>query len=163
MPMIEDERRRNAGFIINTAAVASAGAAAVLSKRSILGALIKADTPVLATIAISMVIALGKLFDQNIGSTAAITLLSKYIGSSLGVAGTKSIVGWVPIIGRVANATITFGFIEALGWQIYDYFDKEYEGKVTQPKRSTRAGRIPIYEKMPAAERTPVTKKIPVT
>lgn len=156
--MVDDERRRKAGFIINTAAAASAGTAAVLSKKSILGALLKADTPVLATIAIGMVIALGKLFNQNIGSAAAAALLSKYTGSFLGVAGTKSLVGWIPIIGSAANATLTFGFVEALGWQIYDYFNEEHKGEAEKPKRSHRPWSIPISEKAPAA-----TKKIPVT
>lgn len=151
---MSEERRRNARLIIRAAAAASAGVAAVLSKRSILGALLKADTPVLTAIAVGMVMALGRLFNQNVGSSEAIAILSKYIGSGLGIAGAKSIVGWIPILGNAANATLTFGFMEALGWQIYDHFDQEHEDKISGPRKSAKAWRIPVSENIP------VTKKI---
>ncbi len=154
---MSEERRKQAGIIIHAAAAASAGAAAMLSKKSILGALLKADTPVMTAIAVGMVIALGRLFGQDIGSTAAIALLSKYLGSGLRISGAKSLVGWIPVLGNAASATLTFGFMEALGWKIYDHFDKKHEGKTSMPSKRTKVWNIPVGEKIP------VTKKIQVT
>lgn len=163
--MSEEDRRDQAKIIIHAAAAASAGTAAVLSKKSILGAFLKADTPVLTAIAIGMVIALGKLFDQDISSASAITLLSKYIGAGASMAGAKSLVGWIPLLGNAANATITFGFMEALGWKIYSYFDKAHKEEAREPVRAPKFWDVPVTKKILITEDTPTsaTKKIPVT
>ncbi len=163
--MSEEERRNQAQFIIHAAAAASAGTAAVLSKKSLLGAFLKADTPALTAIAIGMVIALGRLFDQDIGSSAAITLLSKYLKSGAGMAGAKSLVGWIPLLGNAANAAITFGFMETLGWKLYDYFEKEYKEKTIGPIRAPKFWDLPVTKKIPITEDVPApaTKRIPIT
>ena len=160
---MSEERRNQAKLIIHAAAAASAGTAAVLSKKSLLGAFLKADTPVLTAIAVGMVIALGKLFDPDTSSATAVTLLSKYIGSGAEIAGAKSLVGWIPLLGNAANATITFGFMEALGWKIYSYFDEEYKDK--EEIRAPKFWDIPVPKKILITEDTPtpVTKKIPIT
>ncbi|MGA9097616.1 MAG: hypothetical protein WB392_01645 [Methanotrichaceae archaeon] len=163
--MSEEERRNQAKFIIHAAAAASAGTAAVLSKKSLFGAFLKADTPILTAIAVGMVIALGKLFDPDMGSSTAVTLLSKYIGSGAEIAGAKSLVGWIPLIGNAANATITFGFMETLGWKIYSHFDETYEDKAAEPTMAPKFWDIPVTKKILITEDapTPVAKKIPVT
>lgn len=162
--MNEEERKNQAQIIIHAAAAASAGTAAVLSKKSILGAFLKADTPVLTAIAVGMVIALGRLFDQDIGGASAATILSKYIGSGVKVAGAKSLVGWIPFLGNAANATITFGFMEALGWNIYSYFDEAHKDTVV-PIKAPKFWNIPVTKKILISDEAPTsaTKKIPVT
>ncbi|MFB3764130.1 MAG: hypothetical protein ACE14P_02660 [Methanotrichaceae archaeon] len=163
--MSEEERKSQAKIIIHAAAAASAGAAAVLSKKSLLGAFLKADTPVMTAIAVGMVIALGRLFDQDIGSTTAVTLLSKYIGAGAEIAGAKSLIGWIPFIGNAANATLTFGFMEALGWKIYSSFDEAHKEKAREPVRSPKFWDIPVPKKISITEDMPasVTKRIPIT
>ncbi len=163
--MSEEERKNQAKIIIHAAAAASAGTAAVLSKKSILGAFLKADTPVLTAIAVGMVLALGKLFDPDMGSSTAVTLLTKYIGSGVEIAGAKSLVGWIPLLGNAANATITFGFMEALGWKIYSHFDETYNDKAAEPIKAPKLWNIPVTKKILITEDTPksVTKKIPIT
>jgi len=161
--MSEEERRSQAKLIIHAAAAASAGTSAVLSKKSLLGAFLKADTPVLTAIAIGMVVALGKIFDQDTNSATAVTLLSKYIRSGAEIAGAKSLVGWIPFIGNAANATITFGFMEALGWKIYSHFDEAYKARETTT--APKFWDLPVTKKIFITEdtSTSVTKKIPVT
>lgn len=163
--MSEEDRRDQATIIIHAAAAASAGTAAVLSKKSIIGAFLKADTPVLTAIAVGMAIALGRLFNQDVSSAAAVSLLSKYIGSGARVAGAKSLVGWIPVLGNAANATITFGFMEALGWKIYSHFDEAYKDKAAKAAPAPKLWNIPVTKKILITEDKPtsVTKKIPVT
>ncbi len=163
--MSEEDRRNQAKLIIHAAAVASAGTAAALSRKNIFGSFLKADTPVLTTIAVGMVIALGKLFDRDIGSTTAVALLSKYIGAGARVAGAKSLVGWIPLLGNAVNATLTFGFTEALGWKIYNYFDEEYKEKGIKTIIPHEQWMTPVTKKIIISESEPAlaAKKIPVT
>ena len=161
--MSEEDRKNQATLIIHAAAAASAGTAAVLSKKSLLGAFLKADTPVLTAIAVGMVVALGKLFDPDMGSATAVTLLSKFIGQGAEIAGAKSLVGWIPVLGNAANATITFGFMEALGWKIYSHFDEAYKDR--EETKAPKFWDIPVTKKILITEDMPtsVAKKIPVT
>jgi uncharacterized protein (DUF697 family) len=154
MHMIEDNRRRNAGFIINAAAAASAGAAGMLSRKNVLGAFFKADAPILAAIAVGMAVAIGNLFDKSTGSATAISVLSKHMGSGLGLAGTESLLGWVPVLGNAANAAITFEYMEKLGWDIYDYFDEKYPLDAPPSKKGQKTWHVDITKN--------ITKKIPV-
>jgi uncharacterized protein (DUF697 family) len=162
MYMTEDNRRRNAGFIISAAAAASAGAAGMLSRKNVLGAFLKADAPVLAAIAVGMAVAIGNLFDRSTGSAAAVSVLSKHLGSGLGLAGTESLLGWVPVLGNAANAAITFEYMEKLGWEIYDYFDEKYPSEAPPSKKGQKVWHIDVTKSVAKGAAKSVTKRIPV-
>jgi len=137
--MIEEERKRKAHLIIHGASTASAGAAAILAQRIIL---LGVEAPVMATIATGMIISLGKLFDQTIEKSEAEGLVNKYKDVGLGIAGAKTLLGFIPVIGNVANATITFGCTEALGWWAYNHFEARHKSRPT--KRSLCTWRISV-------------------
>jgi uncharacterized protein (DUF697 family) len=127
--MIEEERKRKAHLIIHGASTASAGAAAILTQRIIL---LGVEAPVMTTIATGMIISLGKLFNQTIEKSEAEGLVNKYKDVGLGIAGAKMLLGFIPVIGNVANATITFGCTEALGWWAYNHFEARHRSGPTK-------------------------------
>jgi uncharacterized protein (DUF697 family) len=156
--MTEDSRRRNAGLIIGAAAAASAGAAGMLSRKNVLGAFLKADAPVLAAIAMGMAVAIGNLFDRSAGSATAISVLSKHMGSGMGLAGAESLLGWVPVLGNAANAAITFEYMEKLGWDIYNHFEEKYPQEAQPLKKAQRTWHVDIDKNI----NKNTTKRIPV-
>jgi uncharacterized protein (DUF697 family) len=137
--MIEEERKRKAHLIIHGASTASAGAAAILAQRILL---LGVEAPVIATITTGMVVSLGKLFDQAIEKPEAETLIDKYKDLGLSIVGAKTLLGFIPVIGNVANATITFGCTEALGWWAYNHFEARHKSRPS--RRSSGTWRVSI-------------------
>lgn len=121
MTLTPKERKQRANKIIHGAAASSASTSAALAQGATLGA----DTPIITAIAVGMVIALGELFGKSLEKSTAIAILGQTAGASIGVAGAKAVLGWFPGIGNIANATISFTYLEALGWSIYKYFEKQ--------------------------------------
>ena len=114
-----EARKQKAAIIIHSAASAASLLAGLLAQ----GATFGADTPFLTVITIGMIVALGTLFDKKITKTAATAVISQNFGAFAGVALAKAILGWIPILGNFANASITFGLHEATGWACYLIFE----------------------------------------
>ena len=102
-------------------AIASAAAASGAMAQ---GAVFGADTVVLTTIHVGIVLVLGELFGQSLNKQAAMAILGTAAGAGVGVFGAKAILGFFPGIGNVANATISGSYTEALGWWCFNYFDE---------------------------------------
>lgn len=104
--------------IIHKAATSAAIASGAMAQ----GSIVSFDTPVLVTIHIGMVVAIGAVFGKKVSQANAIALLGAATGVGIGVAGVKSVMGIVPIAGNLANATVSFTYTEALGWFCFKYF-----------------------------------------
>jgi len=120
--MATEEQKRKAHLIIHGASASAAAASGAMAQ----GAAFGADTAVLTGIHIGMVAALGELFGQSLDKQAAIALLGTAAGAGIGVYGAKALLGFLPGIGNAANAAISGGYTETLGWWCFNYFD---EGK----------------------------------
>lgn len=115
----EDNRiTKETRSIIHKAATSAAIASGAMAQ----GSIVSLDTPVLVTIHIGMVVAIGAVFGKKVSHANAIALLGAATGVGIGVAGVKSVMGIVPIAGNLANATVSFAYTEALGWFCFKYF-----------------------------------------
>lgn len=106
---------------IHTAAVA-AGASGVIP-------IPVADAIPMSAAQVTMVIALGKIFGQKIGESAAKGLLGAAASTFVG----RELFKLIPVVGWITSAGIAAGVTEAIGWTLAVDFAKtartEYERK----------------------------------
>ena len=91
---------------IHTASVASAAAGAI--------PIPVADAIPISAAQVTMVIALGKVFDQKISSSAAKGAIGALASTFVG----RNLVKMIPIIGWGISAAVAAGVTEAIGWTI---------------------------------------------
>jgi len=80
------------------------------------------DNAIITPIQITMIVALGKVFDQAIAKTAAKGLLATFATALVGRSISQILVGWVPGIGNVINASTAAVITEGVGWAAVKYF-----------------------------------------
>lgn len=117
-PYVKEQDFSKLEAIIHT----SSGSAAAASGAMAQGAVLGLDTPVIISIHIGMIIALGEIFGRKLDKNTAIALLGAAAGVGIGVFGVKAILGFVPIGGNIVNAAVSFGYTEFLGWTFVKYF-----------------------------------------
>ena len=96
--------------------------AAVTSGAMAQGSILALDTPVLISIHVGMVAALGALFGKKVNHANAMAILGAAAGVGIGVAGVKAVSGVIPIVGNLTNAAVSFSYTESLGWFCFNYF-----------------------------------------
>ncbi|NCR01464.1 MAG: hypothetical protein GPJ11_20130 [Microcystis aeruginosa L211-101] len=111
-------QRNRANVLIHGAAVAASAASGAL-------AFIALDTPILTGIYIGLVKELGKVFNHNVTDEDGMAMLAAYGGFGLGLIGVRVLLGWIPVLGNAANATISFTTTEAIGWYCFHSFDEK--------------------------------------
>lgn len=105
--------------IIHGASASAAGIGAGLAQLPL------ADSALITPIQVAMIIALGKVFDQEISKAAATAILG---GASAALAGrglSQLLVGWIPFVGNAINTATAAGVTEAVGWIAVDNFSKD--------------------------------------
>lgn len=124
-----DEKKRMTGMMIHGFAVAHAATAAVLAQTLV------GDEAALTALTVAMIIAVARLNGADWDAGAALAFLGIFIGSYVGVRGATFLIKWIPGIGNAANACVTFGTTEVLGWATYLFIKK---GK-TNPEAMTKS------------------------
>lgn len=81
------------------------------------------DRLLITPIQVGMAIKLAKIFGIKLGETAASTLLTSGVASSFGKAVSQAILGRIPVLGNVVNASTAAVITEAMGWAIVKEFD----------------------------------------
>lgn len=130
------EQLKKCHAIIHTASVASGAAGAI--------PIPVADALPISGIQVSMVLGLGKVFEQEIAESTAKGLISAAAATFIG----RNLVKFIPIIGWGISAAVAAGVTEAIGWCLAvdfangDYVDgykdgcndtsKVYEAKFTK-------------------------------
>ncbi len=71
-----------------------------------------------------MIIALGENFGAHVNKQIAMSMLGQWVGAGVGIYGAKAVLGIFPVLGNLANAAISGGYTEGLGWWSVRYFDK---------------------------------------
>ena len=108
--------------IIHTAATAAAAVGGGLAQIPL------SDSAVLIPLQITMIISLGKVFDLHLTDSAAKGIALGTAGSFVGRALSQILVGWIPGVGNVINATTAAGLTEAIGWAAAEKFSR---GEIT--------------------------------
>ena len=115
--MPEDQKQK-CNTIIHGAAVAAGGAGSGLAQVPM------ADSAIITPIQIGMIIALGKVFDQNITKSAANAIFSGMVASFAGRTASQLLVGWLPLVGNAVNAATAASLTELVGWNSAEQFYK---------------------------------------
>lgn len=115
--MTDENRRAIATKIIDDTAASAATMTAVFSQVPGMGA------ATLTKLYFEMAAKIATLFDQELKSQEARTLVlaacNRYAKSIV----EKSVLGWIPLLGNAINAKITYDLTQNVGWYFYDYFD----------------------------------------
>lgn len=105
--------------IIHTASLSAAGVGAGLAQIPL------ADNVVITPIQITMIVSLGKVFEQEITKAIAKGLLAGFVASYVGRGVAQAAWGWIPGIGNASNAITAAVITESIGWICVDHFYKE--------------------------------------
>ena len=80
-----------------------------------------ADAALTLPIIIDMIIKLENLFELERDIAAELRVAMIFLES--GAVTSKSVLGFVPILGNFANAAITYSLTETIGWVVYEIFN----------------------------------------
>ena len=117
--------------IIHSASVSAAAVGAGLAQLPL------ADNAVITPIQITMIVSLGKVFDQEVTKTAAKGILAGLIASFVGRSVSQAVWGWIPGIGNASNAITAATITESIGWLGVDYFYKERYSYDNSPNKTS--------------------------
>ncbi|MDR1873475.1 MAG: hypothetical protein LBQ90_00470 [Synergistaceae bacterium] len=115
---MDDSQNTKCHTIIHAAATAAAGAAAGLAQ------IPGSDNVVITPIQIGMIVSLGKVFGEELSEAAAMAALATAAATVVGRGLSQFLVGWIPGIGNIINASTAFGITESIGWYMADVFDE---------------------------------------
>jgi len=139
--------KRVTGIIIHGFAVAHAGAAFALAQ-TVVG-----DEAVLTALTVAMIVAVAKANGAKWGIGDAFSYLGVMAGAYLGSRGAVFLIKWLPGIGNMANATVTFGITEMLGWAVYLILQKGRDPKsLSQDEIKEILGEAKIMQKAETVE-----------
>lgn len=114
--IMNKEQLTKCNVAIHTASVASAAAGAI--------PIPVADAIPITTAQITMVMALGKIFDANVTESIAKSIVGAAASTIVG----RSLVKMIPIIGWGVSAAVAAGVTEAIGWSVaVDFAQKAKE------------------------------------
>jgi len=71
-------------------------------------------------IVVNMIIELAKLFGQVVDKAIATRLVSYLVSVNFTISAVRSIIGFIPILGNVVNAVITYQLVGSIGWTVYE-------------------------------------------
>lgn len=94
-----------------------------------------ADAVPISAAQVTMVIALGKIFDQTLTEGAAKGLIGAAASTLIG----RSLVKFIPIAGWVVSAAVAAGVTEAIGWIVATDFAKQARAEWSRQKNAAEA------------------------
>lgn len=110
------EQEKKCHAIIHTASGSAAGVGAGLAQIPF------SDNVVIVPIQIAMVISLGKVFGLSISEATAMVTLTTAATTTVGRGLSQILVGWIPGVGNVINASTAAAVTEAAGWIVANEF-----------------------------------------
>ncbi len=135
--------------IIHSASVSAGGVGAGLAQLPL------ADSALITPIQIGMIIALGKVFKQEISKAAAKAILGGAAAAFAGRGISQLLVGWVPVVGNVINTATAAGITEAVGWLAVDNFSKDAYKDIIAQNPLTEEEQKEKEEKRKSEEKSP--------
>ncbi len=82
------------------------------------------DNAMIVPIQAGMILSLGAVYGIELTQTVTKTLLATSTATMVGRGISQVLVGWIPGIGNVINATTAGGITETIGWTIVKNFAK---------------------------------------
>ena len=116
-----DSENSKCHAIIHSAAVAAGAVGAGLAQIPL------SDNAIIMPIQIGMVASLGNVFGKSLGETTIKSLISAAAGTVIGRSASQALLGWIPLLGNVINASTAFTITEAIGWAIANKFADDVE------------------------------------
>jgi len=116
---IPKDQKIKCNAIIHSASVSAGAAGTGLAQIPL------ADSAIITPIQIGMIVALGKIFDQEISKSAAKAILAGMAAAFAGRGISQVLVGWIPGVGNAVNAATAATITEAVGWMAVDNFSKD--------------------------------------
>jgi uncharacterized protein (DUF697 family) len=116
---MNEEQRIRCHAVIHSASTAAAAVGAGLAQIPV------ADNAVIVPIQVTMVVALGNIFNQHVTDSVANGMILGSAASLVGRTISQFFVCWIPVVGNAINATTAAIITEAIGWSIADKFDKD--------------------------------------
>lgn len=151
---LSEHEQKKCHTIIHTSSAAAATVGAGLAQLPL------ADNTVITPIQITMIISLGKVFDQTITKTIAKGLLGGFVANIVGRSVAQVTWGWIPGIGNASNAITAAAITESIGWLCVDHFYKlKYLPAPTTPVTESDTD-TDVPEKMSRAEDEACTEMI---
>lgn len=83
------------------------------------------DNAVITPIQLSMTIGLGQVFGITLTDTTALAAIGSATAAMVGRTISQVVVGWIPGLGNVINASTAAGVTECLGWVLATQFAKQ--------------------------------------
>lgn len=80
------------------------------------------DAAVITPIQISMITAIGKIFDIRIGEAGAKSIIASFTTAVAGRALSQLLLGWIPGLGNAINIATAVALTETLGWKAVNHF-----------------------------------------
>ena len=106
-------KKKLTGFIIHGFAVAHAATAFTLAQTLV------GDEAALTALTIAMIVTVAKINGADWSVSKAFSYLGVFAGGYFGSRGAVFLIKWIPGIGNLANATVSFALTEAMGWATY--------------------------------------------
>lgn len=116
LPELPKDQKIKCNSIIHSASVAAGGVGTGLAQIPL------ADNALITPIQITMIVSLGKVFEQRVTETAAKAIIASAAASIAGRSVSQVLFGWIPVFGNVINTATAAGITEAIGWMAVDHF-----------------------------------------
>lgn len=111
-----EEHEVKAHAIIHSASLATAGIGGGLAQVP------GADNALIVPLQIAMIISLAAVFEIKLTKAAATATLASSTATIAGRGLSQILVGWIPVIGNIINASTAFGITETIGWLVANDF-----------------------------------------
>lgn len=134
-----DSENTKCHAIIHSAATAAGAVGAGLAQ------LPMSDNLVIMPIQVAMVAGLGKVFfDERLGEDTIKGLIAAASATVVGRSLSQALIGWIPGVGNVINASTAFTITETIGWAIANKFadDKREAERIEREEAAKEAERI---------------------
>ncbi len=105
--------------IIHTASAAAAAVGGGLAQVP------TSDNVIITPIQLSMAVALGKVFGITLDQSAAKAAVASAAAATVGRTASQVLIGWIPGMGNIINATTAVTVTEAIGWIMAKEFESQ--------------------------------------
>lgn len=113
-----DEQKKKCHAIIHTASASAAAVGGGLAQ------IPGSDNAVITPIQLTMTISLGHVFGKSLTQSTALAAIGSVAASTVGRTVSQFLIGWIPGVGNIVNASTAASLTEALGWAIAKEFDE---------------------------------------
>lgn len=83
------------------------------------------DAPVLVALQTAMILALADRYDVSLTRAAAAEIALTMAATMIGRGLSQLLLGWLPVLGNLANAVTAAAVTEAVGWFSARWFERE--------------------------------------